>query len=211
MFGKKKVVEKPAIKKKPKVEKNINLIVTFDPHHLESAKREILHLLEQVKEKAEILAMDEGMAHLAVKDARKVVDDLRETAKKSADKFAHTMKWIPIDVWCKNTVKDMQKHIKKLVGGIGPQEKWKLELKTRKLKERPDELKLILSLTEVIDRDKVDLDNPEKIVRVEIMGNKAGLALLDKRHLLNVMQLKEAKEAIAKKEKEEIAKKKGKR
>jgi tRNA(Ser,Leu) C12 N-acetylase TAN1 len=61
-----------------------------------------------------------------------------------------------------------------------------MDLKVRKVKEKPDEIKLILKLTEVIDRPKVDLQNPDKIIKVEVIGNKAGLALLGKDELLNV-------------------------
>ncbi len=176
--------------KKTSSKKQANLIVTFDPNHLESAKNEIMHLLEEVKQKAQLLAADEGLAHIAVKDARKAVEDLEAVAKKSLDKFNHTMKWIPIDVWCKNTVKEMQDNIKKMVKGIKPAEKWKMDLKTRKLKDKPDEIKLIMSLTEVVDRKNVDLDNPEKIIKIEIVGNKAGLSLLNQKHLLNIAKMK---------------------
>lgn len=191
---KKKAAKKSSSKKatSPKKSNKLgNLVVTFDPNHLESAKKEILHLLEEVKQKAQILTADEGLAHIAVKDARKAVDDLKQVAEKSLDKFNHTMKWVPIDLWCKNSVKEMQDNIKKMVKGIKPEEKWKMELKTRKLKDKPDEIKLIMSLTEVVDRKNVDLDNPEKVIKVEIVGNKAGLALLDKKHLLNVAKLKQ--------------------
>ncbi len=168
-----------------------NLIVTFDPHHLESAKKEILYLLEEVKQKARILSADEGLAHIAVKDARKVVEDLEAFSRKSMDKFNHTMKWIPIDTWCKNSLKEMQNAVKKMVKGIGPEEKWKLDLRTRKLKGKQNEIKLIMDLTEVVDRKKVDLEHPEKIIKVEIIGNKAGLALLNHHHLLNLAKLRE--------------------
>ncbi len=190
---KKSPAKKSSSKKTPSLKSNKlgNLVVTFDPNHLESAKTEILHLLDEVKQKAQILAADEGLAHIAVKDARKAVDDLKVVAEKSLDKFNHTMKWVPIDLWCKNSVKEMQNNIKKMVKGIKPEEKWKMELKTRKLKDKPDEIKLIMSLTEVVDRKYVDLENPEKIIKVEIVGNKAGLALLDKKHLLNIAKLKQ--------------------
>jgi len=170
--------------------KDANLLVTFDPVHLESAKKEILEILKELKEKA-VPKIDDGFAEVAVSDARKVIANLEKIAKKSSEKFAHTMHWIPIDVWAKNTVEDIQKELKKLEKGIGIKEAWKMELKTRKLKEKPDELKLILKLTEAIDRKNVDLDKPEKIVKVEIIGNKAGLALLKKDEVLNLVKLRQ--------------------
>lgn len=171
--------------------KRANLLVSFDPTHLESAKKEISDLMKEIKEKADILVADNGIAEVAVSDARKAVASLEKLAKKNIEKFAHTSHWIPIDTWTKNAVADIQKELKKVESMIGEKEAWKMELKTRKLKEKPDELKMILKLTEAIDRKNVDLDKPEKIVKVEIIGNKAGISLLKKNELLNIAKLKQ--------------------
>jgi tRNA(Ser,Leu) C12 N-acetylase TAN1 len=173
--------------------KEANLLVTFDPSHLESAKKEILDLLKETKEKAEFLNLDSGFAEIAVGNAKKAVSNLEKIAKKSIQKFNYTMQWIPIEKWCENKIEDIKKNIKGFVKDIGENEKWKMELKTRKLKEKPDEIKLILKLTEAVDRKKVDLNEPEKIIKVEIIGNRAGLALLKKNELLNVAKLKQLK------------------
>lgn len=167
-----------------------NLLVTFDPSHLESAKKEILDLLKDAKEEAKILEIGEGIAEVAVDNAREAIKKLDKIAKKSIEKFSYTMNWVPVDTWCKNTIRDMQKEIKSFVKDIGKDEKWKMELKTRKLKEKPNEVKLILKLTEVVDRKKVDLKKPEKIIKVEIIGNKAGLALLKKKDILNIAKIR---------------------
>ncbi len=170
-----------------------NLLVTFDPTHQESALKEVSELLSAVKEKADIVKAEEGVAEVLVKDAKKAVKELSKISNKDIDKFAHTFHWIPIDKWCKNTVEDMQKTIKGMVKDIKQNEKWKMDLKVRKVKEKPDEIKLIMKLTEVVDRPKVDLQNPEKIIKVEVIGNKSGLALLGKDELLNVAKLKQEK------------------
>ncbi len=171
--------------------KEANLIVTFEPSHLESAKKEIEEMMKAIKEKADIIEADEGVAELSVKDAKKAVEKIGALAKKNIDKFLYTMHWIPIDKWVKNSVADMQKSLKEFEKGIKIDERWKMDLKTRKLKEKPDELKLILKLTESIDRKKVDLEKPEKIVKVEIIGNRAGLSLLKNSELLNLAKLRQ--------------------
>lgn len=173
------------------MKKEANLIVTFEPSHLESAKKEISELLKEIKEKATIIKIDEGFAEVLVKDARKTLASLEKLARKDIEKFKATMHWIPIDSWTKNNVKDIQKELKKLEKEIGVKEAWKMELKTRKMKEKPDELKLILTLTEAIDRKNVNLDKPQKIVKVELIGNKAGISLLKKGEILNLIKLRE--------------------
>ena len=170
--------------------KEANLIVTFDPSHQESALKEIEALLKEVKEKADVIKADEGVAEVHVKDAKKAVLGLAGLAKKNLDKFPHTLHWIPIEKWTKSSVEEMQKVIKTYEKGIGQNEKWKMDLKVRKVKTKPDEIKLIMKLTEGVNRPKVDLENPEKIIKVEIIGNKAGLALLGKNELLNIAKMK---------------------
>ncbi len=170
--------------------KEANLLVTFDPTHQETALKEITELLKGVKEKASVLKVEEGVAEVLVGDAKRAVKQLLAIAEKDVEKFGHTFHWIPIEKWCKNTVADIQKNIKDFVKGIKQDEKWKMDLKVRKVKEKPDEIKLVMKLTEVVDRPKVDLQNPEKIIKVEIIGNKAGLALLGKNELLNTAKQK---------------------
>lgn len=173
--------------------KEANLLVTFEPSHIESAKKEISEMLREVKEKADFLAVGDGFAEVIVGNAKKAVSELEKLARKSVEKFNYTMQWIPIDKWCKNAMEDLKKTVKGFVKDIGENEKWKMELKTRKLKEKPDEIKLILKLTEVVDRKKVDLNEPEKIIKVEIIGTKAGLSLLKKNELLNLAKLRAKK------------------
>lgn len=160
-----------------------NLLVTFDPTHSESAKKEIEDLLKGAKEKPKVISCKEGLAEVSVGDARKAVLALGKLKK---DKFKHTFHWTPVDYWCKATIPEMQKVIKGLVKGIGMNEKWKMDLGRRKTKEH--ERDLIIKLTDVVDRPKVDLSNPDKIVKVEIIGDKAGIALLKKGELLNVVK-----------------------
>ena len=112
-----------------------------------------------------------------MKDARKTVKSLLKLCSKKPEFFEKTFHWVPIDKWCKSTVKDMQKVVKKLEKDIKKTEKWKMELNKRHY-DKEDTVELILKLTEVVDKPKVDLKKPQKIIKVEIAGNKAGLALL---------------------------------
>lgn len=173
-----------------KMVKEANLLVTFDPTHQQSVLKEIAALMKEAKEKFSLIKADEGVAELMVQDSKKTVKQLMGMAKKNVDKFGHTFHWIPIEKWVKNNVADIKKVLKEYEKGIKENEKWKMDLKVRKVKTKPDEVKLIMTLTEDINRPKVDLENPDKIIKVEIVGNKAGLALLGKDELLNTSKFK---------------------
>ncbi|MEM2089670.1 MAG: THUMP domain-containing protein [Candidatus Pacearchaeota archaeon] len=166
-----------------------NLLVSFDPVHEESAKAEILGLLKEAKQEAKILSASQGLAEVSVKDARKAIKSLLEIAKKNIDKFKYTFNWWPVDKWCKAEIKEMQNVIKKLQEGIKKDEKWKMDLVKRKtVKDYGKDL--IIKLTDVIDKPKVDLNSPQKIVKVEVDGERAAISLLTPDEILSVPKLK---------------------
>ncbi|MBI2542144.1 hypothetical protein HYV80_05535 [Candidatus Woesearchaeota archaeon] len=161
-----------------------NLLVTHDSSHAGSAKEEVEKALKAARQKAKFLKSDiGGVFKLRAANAKKAVKALNKLKKKKG-MFEHTFHWVPIDRWVQANVKAMQKEIKKLQKGIGKTEKWKLDLQKRHF-EMPS-AELIMKLTEAIDKPKVDLDNPKKIIEVQIMGRKAGLALLDKDEILRI-------------------------
>ena len=154
-----------------------NLLVTHDPSHAGSAKEEVEKALKAIKQKAKFLKSDtDGVFKLRVGNAKKIVKSLSKL--KSKKMFEHTAHWVPIDKWTAANVKSMQNEVKKLQKSIKKTEKWKLDLHKRHLDTPSTEL--IIKLTEVVDKLKVDLENPQKIIEVQIMGKKAGLALLNK-------------------------------
>src|SRR3989338_6531327 len=134
-----------------------NLIVSYDPSHAGSAKQEVENVLKEIKHAFKHLKSDtDGLFNLKVKDARKTVKSLLKLCSKKPEFFEKTFHWVPIDKWCKSTVKDMQKVVKKLEKDIKKTEKWKMELNKRHY-DKGDTVELILKLTEVVDKPKVDL------------------------------------------------------
>lgn len=161
-----------------------NLLITHDSSHAGSAKEEVEKALKEVSEKAKFLKSDvDGVFKIRVRNAREVVRRISRLKKKKGI-FEHTFHWIPIDRWVQANVKAMQKALKSLKKGIKTTEKWKLDLQKRHFEMPSSEL--VMKLTEVVDKPKVDLDNPQKIVEVQIMGKKAGLALLDRDDVLKL-------------------------
>lgn len=162
-----------------------NLIVTHEPSHAGSAKEEVEKALKAVKQKAKFLKSDdEGVFRLRVGNARKTVKSLSKLKRKKG-MFEHTFRWIPIDKWAATNVKTLQQAIKKLQKGIRKSEKWKLDLHKRHF-DKMHSTELIMKLTEVVDKPKVDLDSPQKIIEVQVMGRKTGLALLSRDEIFSV-------------------------
>ncbi len=167
-----------------------NLIITYDPSHAGSAKEEVERVLKEIKKKATHLKSEvDGVFKVNVPSSKKVVKDLKKLCEKDSSLFSHTFHWVPIEKWVKTSVKEMQKEVKKFDKDIKKTEKWMMDLHKRHY-DKEGTTELILKLTESIDKPKVDLKKPEKIIKVEIIGNKAGLALLGADELLKVPKIK---------------------
>jgi len=77
----------------------------------------------------------------------------------------------------------MQEAVRSVAEGIGENDMWKLDLTRRHYHQYQDH-ELILKLTEVVNTGEVDLEKPEKIIKVEIIGQHAGISLLEPDQLL---------------------------
>ncbi len=162
-----------------------NLLVTYEPSHAGSAKEEVKRALKAVKQKAKFLKSDiEGIFKLRVGNAKRIVKSLSKLKNKKGI-FEHTFHWVPVEKWVAANVKSMQKEVKRLQRGIKKTEKWKMDLNKRHF-EQMHSTELIIKLTEIVDKPKVDLDNPQKIIEVQIIGKKAGLSLLNKDEILSL-------------------------
>jgi len=177
---------------KPKaVSGKFNMLVSFNPSHAGMAETELNAVLSKIGEKPKILATSaEGLFKVAVSDARKVVGRLRNLCQADPNLFAATQHYTPIDSWCKSELTHMQKSVKSAASGISQSERWKMHLAKRHWKKL-EGTDLIIKLTKVIDREHVDLKNPQKIVQVEIIERDAGISLLEPDDILDVEAVKE--------------------
>lgn len=174
---------------KPILSARANLLVTFDPNKSSSAREEIIKLLREVNEEPRIEQTGiHGLFKVTVKDAKQAVRKLQEICRSSPERFVRTFHWTPIEHWCAADISVMQQRIQEISKDISDDEHWKLDIRKRNFET--DITKLILKLTEKVDKPNVDLNNPSKIITVDILGKEAGISLLNKEELLNVQKLR---------------------
>ena len=167
-----------------------NLLITYDPNHKGTAEKEVLGAFNSIKHDIKMLGSDvEGLFRTKVGDARKAVSQLRQLCKSKPGMFNVTHHYTPIDSWCRSELKDMQAIIRKVSAGIRDSEKWRMKLNKRHW-DKLDGTKLIMALTEVVSKPKVDLDSPDKIIQVEIVGKNAGISLLGANEALDVPKMR---------------------
>jgi len=157
-----------------------NLLITFDPMNHSEARAEVVNVLKEVGEhKPEFLYSGvRGLFQIRVdtnpKDVTRRLDALCRT---DPSKFWYTYHWIPVEKWCSSTIKEMSEIVKEFAKRIKLNERWRMRINKR-FYEKYHTDELIEKLTEHVDRPNVDLENPQKTIRVEIIGGKAVLSLL---------------------------------
>ncbi len=167
-----------------------NLLVTYDPTHPGKAKDEVKTLLGETGEDPEFLQSGiEGIFLIRIEEPKKTVKKLAGICSGEPDKFGYTFKWIPVDKWCSSDIKDMSVEVSNLEDKIDDNEKWKLDLTKRKY-DKHTTTSLIETLTEGINKPNVDLKKPDKIVKVDIVGEQAAISLLNADEYLDVQKHK---------------------
>jgi len=109
-------------------------------------------------------------------DAKSLVRDLREICEGDRTFIRYTFRWIPIERWAKSDIDSMKEALESLAPQIGERETWRMTVEKRRYGDL-HKSEIIRELAEVVDR-KVDLKNPDKVVMVEIIGDRAGISVL---------------------------------
>src|SRR3989338_8506265 len=162
-----------------------NLLVTYNPTHPGKAEKEVRAILDDFGEFEFIDSTTPGVFLIHAKDVKNTIVKLNHVPQ---DSFENTYKWVPIETWVKTDVREMSAVLKSYNKHIGDSESWKLML-FKRLYDDHTTTELIQLLTDNIDRENVDLKNPQKHVVVEIVGHKSGLSLLNKNEYLDTQKM----------------------
>ena len=167
--------------------KQFNILFSYQLSDYKKAKNEATLLLRELGDEAPIIAQTEvrGVAGVqTILDNRKVIGEIRQKYRINPERLRHAIKWIPVDNWCSAEIEVMQSEVEKLRQSISAAVRWAMQVD----KHHYDKLhtaQLVELLSKPID-GKVDLAHPEKIIRVDILGNETGISLLTPEDIFSV-------------------------
>jgi tRNA acetyltransferase TAN1 len=156
-----------------------NLLVSCPWGVYEKAKKEIADILETLGDESPIVKRTIAEGIIGVKtrlNSREVVYALRRLFDENPFVFQYTLKWVPVDLWTFSDMDSMKEGIRKLRNKIHAGEKWRMTVEKRRYSLH-HKFEVITELAALID-EKVDLENPEKILRVDIIGRYTGMSVL---------------------------------
>lgn len=169
---------------------DFNILVSYPWSQYAKAKKEIQHILKKLGEKTPVINRTIAEGIIGVKtcqNPRKVIHALREMLNEDPTVFQYTLKWVPIELWTYSDIDSMKKAVEQLKTEIHSGEKWRITLEKRRF-TKYHKTEIIESIAELIE-EKVDLKNPDKILRIDIIGKYAGIAILKPKDIFSTSQV----------------------
>jgi tRNA acetyltransferase TAN1 len=165
---------------------DFNLLISTSRRNERNACSEIWYLLKEVGDKTSEAAAT-GIIGLTVAktslDPKEVVRKLRDIVREKPWEIKYVLKVVPVEKLVPATIEDISKATIQLSEQIHEGEKFRVTVEKRRSN---------LSSREVIEavaknvKRKVDLENPDRIMLIEIVGQKAGVSVLERDDILSV-------------------------
>jgi len=160
--------------------KNFNLLVSTSRFNEINAKAELWFMLLMCGDKYSIISNLEFsglITALTVIKNNSIISMIKKILQEDPDFFQYILKIVPIDYNCATSVQIISEIVKTHYREyISKKEKYMIKLNRR----NHDEIKrdeLISSVAKGIENE-VNLEHPDKIVRIEILGNFCGISFL---------------------------------
>ncbi|MFX1504075.1 MAG: THUMP domain-containing protein [Promethearchaeota archaeon] len=168
--------------------KNFNLLVSTSRYNETNAKSELWFTLLMCGDTYPIISGIQFpglIIALTNLNPKKVISKIKKVQKRCPKFFQYILKIIPIDFICETDTKII-KHIiqENHKNYINKYDSFKISLK-RRHHEKIERIDFIETVAKAVD-NKVDLENPDKIIRIEILGNITGVSFLKKYDIIKI-------------------------
>lgn len=167
---------------------NFNLLISTSRYNEKNAKAEIWFTLLMCGDRYPIIS---GIKYpglitaLTNIDSKEVIYKIKKIRENDINFFQYILKIIPIDYVCETNIKTIKEFVDKYYRiYINEDQSFKIELIRRK-NELVERDTVIESIAKIVN-NKVNLDNPDKIIRIEILGNVTGISFLNPDDLIRM-------------------------
>lgn len=156
-----------------------NLLVSYRFNEFQQAKDEIFRLLGEIGDSDPLVQKTDVKGIIGVKtilQSREVISRIRDLFRKDNQNVMHAVKWVPVDIWSSSELEEMVGTVRKIKDQINEDETWAMDLEKRKYPAH-HVYQIVTRLAEPFTQ-KVDLKKPDKYLRVDIIGEQAGISVL---------------------------------
>jgi tRNA acetyltransferase TAN1 len=168
--------------------RNFNLLIST-PRRLEyKACAEIWFLLAKIGDQNNIVKKTHISGLVVAKtilDPIKVIEDIRTIIKEHPQDFQFVLKIVPIEMLMQTNLSEIKKASAKLFEKILKNETYRVTVVKRHSEISKKDI--IKAITENATQ-KVNLENPEKIFLVEVLGGITGLSVIKPKQILSLVK-----------------------
>ena len=168
----------------------LNLIITCARHLEPETEEELMSILEEFGDsdaKISITKMSGILTGETSLDPIEVVRKIREMVLDEPWSIRYCLRIIPIQKIVETQIDEIEKTVSDLSHQISDDEKYRISIEKRNSEISSKEI--ITKIANQI-KNKVSLDYPDKVVLIEILGNKTGVSILKKSDVLSIEKTK---------------------
>lgn len=165
---------------------DFNLIISTSRGNERNACSEMWYLLGEVGDRGSTIETTPVIGLVVAKtklEPVKAVLDLRALLKERPWEFKYTLKVVPIQKVVEAKMSAIEQTALELAGGIEQKEKFRITVEKRHTDLSSKTI--IDTVAKGIERT-VDLETPDRILLIEVLGDLAGLALIETEDVLSV-------------------------
>jgi tRNA acetyltransferase TAN1 len=166
---------------------DFNLLVSYRWGSHVEASNEIKKILERLGDESPLIRRTFAQGIMGVKTSlnnHQISYKLKGLFEEDPWLLQFAVKWVPIDAWTISTIEDIKEVVNRLKDRIREGERWRMTVEKRRYTEH-HKIDVIRPVAELID-ERVDLENPDKILHIELIGRYAGISLLKPEEIFSV-------------------------
>jgi tRNA acetyltransferase TAN1 len=170
-----------------------NLLVACPRDRERAATSEIKYFIGDLLEDSELKISGTHISGLLVcktsLNPYEVVEKLREFALENPYQFRYAIRFTPIELCVESSIESIKEATRNLLHRIGEDETFRVTVRRRHT--NLENMDVVVAVASEINR-KVNLDNPDKIVLVEIVSDVTGISVLDSEtDILSIMTMRD--------------------
>lgn len=168
----------------------MNLIVTCARHLEPETQEEVARILEKFGDSEPQITITSMSGILTAKtelDPVTVVEKMQEMILDEPWSVRYCLRVIPIQKVSETKIEDIEEAVSEIVESIPKGDSYRISIEKRNSDISSQEL-----ITRIAKKteNKVSLENPDKIIQIEILGAKTGMSLLKRSGILSVEKTK---------------------
>jgi tRNA acetyltransferase TAN1 len=167
-----------------------NLLVATSRGNEREACSEIWYLLRELGDGEPKTDRTDAIGLVIARTSMNPINVVRELSRKLVEspwKFRYILKVSPLERLVSSDLSEIEKCVTSMADGIAEKESFRITVKKRHTKLSSKEV--VETIAKKIDR-RVDLENPDKVVLIEILGELTGVSVIKPSDVLSIAKVK---------------------